>query len=100
VADRTLTQERGERFNLGQFGHLFIVPNRQDGFRLKRTSPLVASWASVGNGAKELIMRFVKGAAKAAIVASLIRVVQKEMSKPENQRKAKEMFSKVQRRRT
>ncbi|HEY3003810.1 MAG TPA: hypothetical protein VEK80_07275 [Kribbellaceae bacterium] len=45
-------------------------------------------------------MRFVKGAAKAAIVASLIRVVQKEMSKPENQRKAKEMFSKVQRRRT
>jgi hypothetical protein len=44
-------------------------------------------------------MGFVKGAAKAAIIASLVRVVQKEMSKPENQRKAKEMFHKVQQRR-
>lgn len=36
---------------------------------------------------------------KGAVVAKLVQVAQRELSKPENQRKAKEMFQKVQQRR-
>lgn len=45
-------------------------------------------------------MGFMKSMAKGAIVAKLMQVAQRELSKPENQRKAKEMFQKVQQRRT
>ena len=44
-------------------------------------------------------MGFVKGMIKTAVVAKLLQIVQREASKPENQRKAKEMFEKVQKRR-
>jgi len=45
-------------------------------------------------------MGFVKTLLKGAVVAKLAQVAQRELSKPENQRKAKEMFQKVQQRRT
>jgi hypothetical protein len=45
-------------------------------------------------------MGFVKTLVKGAVVAKLLQVAQREMSKPENQRKAKEMFQKVQQRRS
>lgn len=44
-------------------------------------------------------MGFVKGIIKTAVVAKLLQILQREASKPENQRKAKEMFNKVQQRR-
>jgi hypothetical protein len=44
-------------------------------------------------------MGFVKTMVKGAVVAKLLQVAQRELSKPENQRKAKEMFQKVQQRR-
>jgi hypothetical protein len=44
-------------------------------------------------------MGFVKGMIKTAVIAKLLQVAQREMSKPENQRKAKEMLNKVQQRR-
>ena len=44
-------------------------------------------------------MGFVKTLVKGAVVAKLVQVAQRELSKPENQRKAKEMFQKVQQRR-
>jgi hypothetical protein len=44
-------------------------------------------------------MGFVKTLVKGAVVAKLLQVAQRELSKPENQRKAKEMFHKVQQRR-
>jgi len=44
-------------------------------------------------------MGFVKSLAKGALVAKLLQIAQRELSKPENQRKAKEMFNKVQQRR-
>jgi hypothetical protein len=44
-------------------------------------------------------MGFVKSLVKGAVVAKLLQVAQRELSKPENQRKAKEMFNKVQQRR-
>lgn len=44
-------------------------------------------------------MGFVKSLVKGAVVAKVLQVVQREASKPENQRKAKEMFNKVQQRR-
>ncbi|ADB29285.1 hypothetical protein Kfla_0156 [Kribbella flavida DSM 17836] len=44
-------------------------------------------------------MGFVKSLFKGAVVAKLAQVAQRELSKPENQRKAKEMFQKVQQRR-
>lgn len=45
-------------------------------------------------------MGFVKGIVKTAVVAKLLQVAQRELSKPENQRKAKEMVNKVKQRRT
>ena len=45
-------------------------------------------------------MGFVKGIVKTAVVAKLLQVAQRELSKPENQRKAKEMLNKVKQRRT
>ena len=44
-------------------------------------------------------MGFVKTLVKGAVFAKLVQVAQRELSKPENQRKAKEMFQKVQQRR-
>jgi hypothetical protein len=44
-------------------------------------------------------MGFVKTLVKGAVVAKLVQVAQREMSKPENQRKAKEMFQKFQQQR-
>ena len=44
-------------------------------------------------------MGFVKTLVKGAVVAKLVQVAQRELSKPENQRKAKEMLQKVQQRR-
>ena len=44
-------------------------------------------------------MGFVKTLVKGAVVAKLVQVAQRELSKPENQRKPKEMFQKVQQRR-
>jgi len=43
-------------------------------------------------------MGFLRGAAKAAIAAKIIDVARREMAKPENQRKAKELLTKVQQR--
>ncbi|TWD80744.1 hypothetical protein FB561_1832 [Kribbella amoyensis] len=45
-------------------------------------------------------MGFVKTLVKGAVVAKLVQVAQRELSKPENQQKAKEMFQKVQQRRS
>ena len=45
-------------------------------------------------------MGFVKTLVKGAVVAKLLQDAQRELSKPENQRKAKEMFQKVQQRRS
>jgi hypothetical protein len=44
-------------------------------------------------------MGFVKGIIKTVVAAKLLQIAQREMSKPENQRKVKEMFNKVQQRR-
>ncbi|TDO33886.1 hypothetical protein EV643_13070 [Kribbella sp. VKM Ac-2527] len=44
-------------------------------------------------------MGFVKTLVKGAVVAKLVQVAQRELSKPENQRKAREMFQKVQQKR-
>jgi hypothetical protein len=44
-------------------------------------------------------MGFIKTAVKGAVIAKLMQVAQRELSKPENQRKAKEMFHKLQQRR-
>ncbi|MGW6282023.1 hypothetical protein [Kribbella sp. NPDC055071] len=44
-------------------------------------------------------MGFVKTLVKGAVVATVARVAQRELSKPENQRKIKEAFQKVQQRR-
>jgi hypothetical protein len=52
-----------------------------------------------GGREKEDPMGFVKTLVKGAVVAKLLQVAQRELSKPENQRKAKEMFQKVQQRR-
>jgi hypothetical protein len=41
-------------------------------------------------------MGFVKTLVKGAVVATVVRVAQRELSKPENQRKIKEAFQKVQ----
>ena len=48
---------------------------------------------------REALMGFVKTLVKGAVVAKVAQVLQRELSKPENQRKAKEMFQKVQQRR-
>ncbi|MDX6264388.1 MAG: hypothetical protein QOH03_3518 [Kribbellaceae bacterium] len=45
-------------------------------------------------------MGFVKTLVKGAVVAKLLQVAQREASKPENQRKAKELFQKLQQRRS
>ncbi|WP_329483297.1 hypothetical protein OG558_12040 [Kribbella sp. NBC_01510] len=45
-------------------------------------------------------MGFVKTLVKGAVVATLAQVVQRELSKPENQQKIKEAFQKVQQRRS
>ena len=44
-------------------------------------------------------MGFVKTLVKGAVAAKMLQVAQRELSKPENQRKVKEMFQKVQQRR-
>jgi len=44
-------------------------------------------------------MGFIKTLVKGAVIAKVAQVAQRELSKPENQRKAKEMFQKVQQRR-
>ena len=44
-------------------------------------------------------MGIIKGAIKAGVIAKLVQVAQRELSKPENQRKAKEMLNKIQQRR-
>ena len=41
-------------------------------------------------------MNLVKGLLKAAVVAKLVQVAQRELSKPENQQKIKDGFRKVQ----
>ncbi|MEU4192631.1 hypothetical protein AB0E69_12065 [Kribbella sp. NPDC026611] len=43
-------------------------------------------------------MGFVKTLVKGAVVATLMNVAQKQLSKPENQQKIKEAFQKVQER--
>ena len=43
-------------------------------------------------------MGFVKTLVKGAVVAKLAQIAQRELSKPENQRKIKEAFQKVQQR--
>ncbi len=43
-------------------------------------------------------MGIVKGVLKTAVIAKALQIAQREMSKPENQRKAKEMLQKVQQR--
>lgn len=40
-------------------------------------------------------MGFLRGAIKTAVAAKLIDVVRREAAKPENQRKAKELFDKA-----
>jgi hypothetical protein len=45
-------------------------------------------------------MSFIKGALKAGVAAKLLQVAQRELSKPENQRKAKDLLHKVQQRTT
>jgi hypothetical protein len=40
-------------------------------------------------------MGLLKGAIKAAVVAKVFDIARREMSKPENQRKAKEMLGKL-----
>jgi hypothetical protein len=48
---------------------------------------------------REALMGFIKTLVKGAVVAKLAQVAQRELSKPENQRKIKEAFQKVQQRR-
>jgi hypothetical protein len=43
-------------------------------------------------------MGLFKGAAKVAILAKVVDVVRREAAKPENQRKAKELFEKAKQR--
>jgi hypothetical protein len=43
-------------------------------------------------------MGFIKTLVKGAVIAKVAQVAQRELSKPENQRKAKEMFQKVRNR--
>ncbi|MFC0628184.1 hypothetical protein [Kribbella deserti] len=40
-------------------------------------------------------MGFIKGALKAGVIAKVAQIAQRELSKPENQRKAKEMVQKL-----
>src|SRR3954452_11553960 len=55
--------------------------------------------ATVIGSREETPMGFIKTAVKGAVVAKLMQIAQRELSKPENQRKAKEMFQKMQQRR-
>jgi len=48
---------------------------------------------------EEALMGFVKTLVKGAVVAKLMQVAQRELSKPENQEKLKQAFQKVQQRR-
>jgi hypothetical protein len=43
-------------------------------------------------------MGFVKGVIKTAVAAKLLQIAQRELSKPQNQAKAKEMFGKLKQR--
>ena len=47
----------------------------------------------------EALMGFVKTMLKGAVVAKLVQVAQRELSKPENQQKIKQAVQKVQQRR-
>jgi hypothetical protein len=49
---------------------------------------------------EEALMGFVKKMLKGAVVAKLVQVAQRELSKPENQQKIKQAVQKVQQRRT
>ena len=49
-----------------------------------------------GQQSREALMGFVKTLVKGAVVATLAQVVQRELSKPENQQRIKETFQKVQ----
>ncbi len=51
-----------------------------------------------GNGNWEALMGFVKTMLKGAVVAKLVQVAQRELSKPENQQKIKQAVQKVQQR--
>ena len=48
---------------------------------------------------REALMGFVKTLVKGAVVAKLAQIAQRELSKPENQRKIREAFQKVQQKR-
>lgn len=52
-----------------------------------------------GNRVWEALMGFVKTMLKGAVVAKLVQVAQRELSKPENQQKIKQAVQKVQQRR-
>lgn len=58
-------------------------------------------WGAVVSRATELeaLMGFVKTMLKGAVVAKLVQVAQRELSKPENQQKIKQAVQKVQQRR-
>jgi len=61
---------------------------------------LLARGGSVlGQESREALMGFVKTLVKGAVVAKLAQIAQRELSKPENQRKLKDAFQKVQQRR-
>ena len=45
-------------------------------------------------------MSFIKGAINAGVAAKVLQIAQRELSKPENQRKAKDLLHKVQQRTT
>src|SRR3954469_12680753 len=47
-----------------------------------------------GNRSKEALMGFVKTMLKGAVVAKLVQVAQRELSKPENQQKIKQAVQK------
>ncbi len=44
-------------------------------------------------------MAFFRGMVKSAVVAKAVQIVRREMAKPENQRRAKELLAKVTQRR-
>ena len=60
---------------------------------------VVADGSVGGNRVWEALMGFVKTLVKGAVVAKLVQVAQRELSKPENQQKIKQAFQKVQQRR-
>ena len=103
--DGALPQEPRQRLNLRQLRHHPIVPTPRDIGKVL-SSPItgLSGWG-LGNHpwnrlagyryrrwqqSREALMGFVKTLVKGAVVAKLVQVAQRELSKPENQRKAKE----------